>query len=198
MAINLGWKYGARLPATVYFPLYFADQDWKNPDRSNYMNLLGLYKPHIATVLDLEKSNQLNEVISWAEEATEYSEVIVIIPKVHGITKQIPQTINGKEIRLGYSVPSRYSNTPLMVSEFYNHPVHLLGGSPNKQLEIYRYLPNVMSVDGNIINKVATRYCKYFTENRWVFEENHEIDRPLRAMEKSFINIMAMWRKNAN
>jgi hypothetical protein len=36
LAVAAGWKYGARLPATVYQSVYFADQDWKRPDLCRY------------------------------------------------------------------------------------------------------------------------------------------------------------------
>ena len=33
ITVEEGFKPGAQLPWTIYGPLYFADQDWKKPDR---------------------------------------------------------------------------------------------------------------------------------------------------------------------
>ena len=55
IATAAGFKYGSRLPDTIYGPLYFADQDWKQPNRDKYMAGLAEHKPYMASVLDLER-----------------------------------------------------------------------------------------------------------------------------------------------
>ena len=62
IATSHGFRYGAQLPGTVYTdvaPLYFADQDWKEPNRDKYMSALAQHRPHMATVLDWEREEQL-------------------------------------------------------------------------------------------------------------------------------------------
>ena len=54
IAIDAGYKYGARLPATVYHPVYFADQDWHAPDRARYMAALA-QPAHRATSINTGK-----------------------------------------------------------------------------------------------------------------------------------------------
>ena len=44
LAVAAGWRYGARLPGTVYQPVHFADQDWRNPDRARYMAALATHR----------------------------------------------------------------------------------------------------------------------------------------------------------
>lgn len=110
VAETWGIKLGTRLPRgsnTVTkrgYPLYFADQEWKEPDRAAYMAALALHRPHSATVLDLEKPEQLSEVLDWAHEAAQYARRIIIIPKAHHIIDQLPHTVGGAEVVLGYSV----------------------------------------------------------------------------------------------
>ena len=58
-AVEAGWLYGARLPSTVYRPVYFADQDWRRPDRARYMAALMAHRPAVASVLDWEREGQL-------------------------------------------------------------------------------------------------------------------------------------------
>lgn len=175
IAIAVGFKRGARLPGTVYGPLYFADQDWKKPDREAYMKALAKHKPHMATVLDWEKEEQLDEVLSWAEEAAQYAEKVLIIPKVSWSGGQLPRNIGGKQVVLGFSVPTRYGGTPIPFWEFAGWPVHLLGGSPQRQMEYWRYLTNlaeVISIDGNMANKMATRHCQFWTPGNARYAQN--------------------------
>lgn len=155
IAIAHGWQYGAQLPNKVYHPPYFVDQDWKVPKRAEYMRALAKHRPALATVLDLEYESQLDEVISWATEAAQYvSEAVIIIPKVMSIITKIPSMIAGKQVRLGYSVPTSHGGTSVPVWEFGQRPVHLLGGSPKNQLKLRAYL-NVQSADGNYLNLLA-------------------------------------------
>jgi len=208
LTIAAGFKYGARLPDDkVYFePLYFADQNWRNPDRDAYMAALAKYKPYLASVLDWERQEQLPDVLAWAEEAAQYCEIVMIIPKVHGRVSQLPRTIGGKPIRLGYSVPTKYGGTELMVSEFYSWPVHLLGGSPHAQVNIWRYLPNVVSTDGNMAMKMATSFCAFYDYSYKNGKHTHwptilDIDgckwpgdnAPAEALRRSFANIKRLW-----
>lgn len=171
-AVEAGWKYGARLPATVYQSVYFADQDWRRPSRPRYMAALAQHRPEVATVLDLEREEQLTEVLAWAEEAAMYVKTVVIIPKVSGMLDLIPETIAGARVVLGYSVPTAYGATDVPAWEFGHRPVHLLGGSPQRQLRLAGYL-NVVSVDGNMIHQQAHR-CRFWSpryslfRDRWV------------------------------
>ena len=162
-----GFKYGAQLPCNVESDLYFADQDWKNPKASEYFSQVALYRPKMATVLDLERPEQMNEVMEWALIVSRTVEQLVIIPKYNGAIEKIPREINGKEVILGYSVPSLYGGTTVPRSEFKGWPVHLLGGEPFLQRGIRSLLEHegakVVSMDCNYIQKMATRFCQFFT-----------------------------------
>lgn len=168
-AIKAGWLYGARLPATVYETVSFADQDWRNPDRKKYMAALAMHNPLMATVLDWEQEEQLPTVLSWAEEAAQHvRESVLIIPKVSGLVPLLPRSIGGKRVVLAYSVPTNYGGSPLHLLEFAGWPVHLLGGSPQKQIELWRYLhciSEVVSADGNMAHQQAHR-CRVWRHRR--------------------------------
>ncbi len=198
IAISHGMSYGAQLPAqNVYFPVQFADQDWKKPDRARYMQALAQHKPRLATVLDLEHEHQLEQVLAWAEEASQHvSEAVIIIPKVMSIIPRLPHTLNGKQVRLGYSVPTKYGGTSVPTWEFGNRPVHLLGGSPKAQIKLTHYL-NVASADGNYIAKLATNFNKAWTLRGDValseFQAPTPNDAPYLAFELSVKNLLASW-----
>ena len=196
IAINAGFKYGSQLPFTVHFPPFFVDQDWKKPNRAGYFSHMAKHKPKMATVLDWEKFTQLPEILEWAEEAAQYVEVVVIIPKVQGGINLIPHVIGGKKVRLGYSVPSSYGGTPLSYSDFVGHEVHLLGGSPEKQLRLTKYL-NVKSVDCNYHLSIATKFNKFWSGGKWVKIQSVSgfvsVDAPYHAFELSCKNMVTAW-----
>ena len=205
LAIAAGFHYGEQLPDTIYFPLYFADQDWRNPDRKRYMSALAKHRPEMATVLDWEQWEQRDEVLNWAEDAAQYVNQILIVPKVPGGIDTLPRRIGGKDVLLAYSVPTKFAGTSVPAWEFMGWPVHLLGGSPHKQIEISHYL-NVVSVDGNMMQKVAIRWCGFWVpgtargaKNRYwpKLEEagiRREHDAPYEAFRRSCKNIMAEWK----
>lgn len=193
IAIDAGFLYGAQLPNTVYYPPYFADQNWKEPDFDRYMAALAEHRPHIASVIDWEREEQLPEVSRWAESAAQFIDVVVVIPKVIGGVGRIPATIGNKPVRLGYSVPTRFGGTEVPAWEFGDRPVHLLGGRPEKQRELSHYL-NVISADGNYAGMKALRFCQYFDGVRWVQHNGHtKNDVPYACFERSCKNIMRMW-----
>lgn len=203
-----GYQYGCQLPnSKPYAPVYFADQNWKEPDRVAYMASLAKHRPCMATVLDWEREEQFCEVLSWAEEAAQFVEYVVIIPKVINETHRIPNDIGGKPIMLGFSVPTKFGATSVPVWEFAGRRVHLLGGSPHRQMQEWQYLSacaEVVSADGNMAQKMATRNCCYWTAQtsrygHWqpLFRAV-EHDAPTEAFHRSCENIFAAWKQLEN
>ena len=198
IAAETGFQLGIQLPYnTVPQPLYFADQDWKQPDRVAYMTDLAKHRPVMATVLELERKEQFAEVLSWAEEAAQYVQMVIIIPKVSGIIPSIPERIGSAQVVLGYSVPTKYGATHVPLWEFAGRPVHLLGGTPSRQYQIAPYL-HVISVDGNYANLKATKFCEWFDGRTWhqLTRENGELfgrDATYEAFRRSCIGIVKMW-----
>lgn len=201
VAAAAGYRIGAQLPNTVYHPLFFADQNWKDPNRERYMAALSAHRPHMATVLDLEREEQMGEVLGWAEEAAQYVDQVLIIPKYTGAIECLPRQIGGAEIVLAYSVPTQYGGADVPQWEFYGWPVHLLGGSPHAQMNLARYL-RVVSVDGNMANKMAHRGRfwssvkgpKGHWRNLREIGVNLPTDNNLEAFRRSCENTIHVWR----
>jgi hypothetical protein len=130
IALRRGFLYGACMPNTIYFPPAFTDQDWKKFNqaktekrreqlRAGYFDVIEQYRPKLATVLDWEREDQLPEVLYWADVVSQWvTEAVIIIPKVIGGIKRLPRTINGKQVRLGYSAASSFSGTPVSLESF--------------------------------------------------------------------------------
>ena len=92
----------------------------------------------------------LEKILDWAEEVGEYAENVILIPKYDCID-QIPE-----KFMLGYSIPTSHGRTPLPVEAFYGRRVHLLGGSPDAQIQYWSQLRDeVVSLDNNYILKMA-------------------------------------------
>jgi hypothetical protein len=207
LAILAGWLYGARLPARglAAYPLALADQDWRHPARARYMACLAKYRPALATVLDYEDEAQLAEVLSWAEEAAQHvREGIILVPKVPGCIASLPRRIGGKDVILGYSVPTSHGASPLGLWEFRGRPLHLLGGSPQRQREVWSYLrgiADVRSLDGNMAKKQATSRCLHWTarttrHGHWQPLGGHDGNGHEEALRRSLLNIAAAWREH--
>jgi hypothetical protein len=201
-AVYHGWHYGAQLPCTTYAPVWFADQNWKKPDRQRYMAALAQHRPAMATVLDLETRDQLHEVLDWAEEAAQYVACVIIIPKISGIIELLPRRIGDADVILGYSVPTKFGGTCVPIWEFGDWPVHLLGGSPQKQMTLWHYM-DVVSADGNMASKMATSRASFWRQKKgskghWVnlreIGWGDEHDAPYTAFDLSMRNIMAAWQ----
>lgn len=196
IAIDAGWRYGARLPETVYGAVYFADQDWRKPDRPAYVAAVRQHRPTLATVLDWEREGQLPEVLAWAEDIAPWVEEVIIVPKVIGGVTRLPRIVGGKPVRLGYSVPTRFAGTNVPAWEFVGWPVHLLGGAPPAQLRLARYL-DVRSVDGNAAQRAALHgvYWEVAT-GRWRTRDPAVPpgpDLPYRAFARSLAEIRRAW-----
>lgn len=205
VALATGYQLGAQLPATIYHPIYFADQDWKRPNRQAYMTALAQHKPTMATVLDLERDDQLPEVLDWAEEAAQHCQYVLIVPKVQGIVSSIPRTIGAATVVLAYSVPTQFGGSELPLWDFAGRPVHLLGGSPHAQMHLYGHLSaiaDVISADGNMTNRMA-HMCRFWSalpgpKGHWralaeVGAGDFGKDSNREAFRRSCINIKAAW-----
>lgn len=217
LAIQAELTYGSQPLKTFYHPIDFADLDPDQiPPIDKYVEAIKQHRPRIATVKDWAVESELPEVLGWAEEIAPLVESIIIIPKVMNGISQLPKKIGGKQVVLGYSVPTSHSGTQLPEFQFISWPVHLLGGSPQKQRKLARYL-NVVSVDGNMMHKMATGDNKTgivavwqpdsrkFKKGHWVGLDEYLIanglppvgndDAPYRAFEISCQNIKALWQE---
>lgn len=206
IALAAGFRYGAQLPCVTYAPVYFADNEYRQPDRTAYMAALAEHRPQVATVVDWMVDEQLPDVLAWAEEAAQYCERLIIIPKVSGGISRIPTRIGGRDVVLGYSVPTTHGGTDLMLWEFAGRSVHLLGGSPQQQMFLYsryfRGICDVVSADGNMHCQQANS-CRFWDvekgpKGHWRQLREIGIDlgrgNNTEAFRRSCENIAAAWK----
>ena len=164
---NRSIKIGCRLPTNciLKYQVYFSDQNWKNPNLEKYSKAVEKNKPHIATVIDYDNNVNFNTVLNWANTIAPFVNKIIIIPKIPGTIKNIPTSIQNKDIILGYSVPSTYGQSEVNIQEFYDRPTHLLGGSFKKQIQIIQKYKNalpIVSLDNNYFLMKANKFAEYW------------------------------------
>jgi DNA (cytosine-5)-methyltransferase 1 len=153
IALTSGWSSGINSKGKnkAHQHMMMVDNDWKNYSHAQHIEMVRQNKPLIATARDIEHPEQLPEILEQAAELAQYAGRVLLIPKCD---VQIPE-----KYWLGYSVDSGYGSTPLKPDWFGSRPVHLLGGSPKKQALLYPQM-NVVSLDANYAQNLATNYCK--------------------------------------
>lgn len=148
VAQQAGWRLGIQSTNKEGKPrknkdgwhMEMVDNEWEGGYRHHHhLELIKANKPLVATVRDLTSVEQLPEVLKQAREISQYCGRVLIVPKVK---TWLPQ-----EYWLAFSVPTPHGSTSIEPEWFSDRPVHLLGGSPDKQAE-YAKLMNVVSLDG--------------------------------------------------
>ena len=144
------------------FKIEFIDNEYKAYGHREHLEAVKTLRPKYATVRDLMTPAQcqkdgieyfsFEQIMTWAEELSQYTQNVIVIPKYDCI-EQIP----GKFV-LGYSVLTDYGGTPVPVERFKGRRVHLLGGSFAEQLrKIAELEGGVVSVDNNHIQLIAQK-----------------------------------------
>ena len=198
IAIECGWLYGSQPIGKVYNKVSFTDLDYKNitPEYLElYTNFVDEHRPKYAICPDIFHLSDLDKTVTFAlDKLSGKTENIIIVPKICGCIEQLPSELNGTQLMLGYSVPTRYGATEVPLWEFQNDfNIHLLGGSPHEQTVIYRYISNVVSVDISQIQKCA-RFGKYWCNKIQRYIHTNQRGRFVEEMfRKSCKNIKEFW-----
>lgn len=170
IAVKMGWMYGFQ-STTIREPCHasvlmgghwpgFIDNDYFRYDHGLHLATVEKWRPKYCTVRDVMTREQcekegieyysLDQILRWAEELEAYAENVIVIPKFDCLA-DIPD-----KYMLGYSIPTSHGGTPLPIQAFAGRRVHLLGGSPNKQIAYWQELPDdVVSLDNNYLLKMA-------------------------------------------
>lgn len=170
IALDAGYLLGVRSDRLAYdFPISFMDIEYKQPNFMAHLEMVKKYRPKYAIVPDLSE-DEVNEAdiaraVKQADQLASYCEIPLIVPKLSGQICFIPA-----RYALAYSVPTTYGGAKYGIWKLQGRRVHLLGGSPHEQMKLRRYLPDcVQSVDGNMAQKMAVQFAKYWrAPHKWV------------------------------
>jgi len=194
IAVEAGFLYGVRGTQAPYYPPAFLDLDWRRPDFPAHLERCRRWRPRFAVAGDAETPDELERVLGQARILrAEGIEEIIVVPKASGLAEAVPP-----EYVLGLSVPTRFGATQAPFWEYRGRRVHLLGGSPSRQLWLYAHLGSgVVSVDGNS-HLVAARRGTFWDGRRWASRAAGEPAGPdmlYRAFARSCAHIAAAWQR---
>jgi len=190
IAKRYGWLTGARYTnfrdVKKFDRVGFLDIDWKNYNFRRHLDAAKTIAPVMTVARDIDNKEDIGRIIDQACELSLYSKYVVIVPKDMRLAS-ILDNIVPKQFILCYSVPTCCGANTIQLQAF-NRSVHLLGGRPDVQRKLARYMP-VFSFDCNRFTLDAA-YGDYF---------DGEIFRPHprggyeRCIEDSIKNINALW-----
>jgi uncharacterized protein DUF6610 len=197
IALDAGYLLGVRSDRLDYgFPISFVDIDYKAPDFTQHVEIVKKHQPKYATVPDLSEiavdEADIARAVKQAEQIAAYCETVLIVPKLPGQIAMLPP-----DVAIGYSVPTSYGGAQYPLWELSGRRVHLLGGSPHEQMLLARYV-DVMSVDGNMAQKIAIQFARYWQAEQWIAHPERgqgKEDVYLDCWQRSCINIRQQWSK---
>lgn len=161
-----GFEYGTRHSETPMYQPFMVDIDWENYDWNDYLHKISLWKPTFALVPDYEHPSQRRALYSHIRDLKHLSILrIGVCPKFVGAVNHIPPFCI-----LCISVPSTYAGFLPLHEEVVGKQLHLLGGSPQKQLQCISLYSNAttISLDGISFTKAARFKAIYLSHcNKW-------------------------------
>jgi len=99
-------------------------------------------EPRLVVAPDVDGSLDPERVFELADELAEYAEIVVVVPKA------IEPRAVPPRFRVGFPCQPRFGDPPWPLTAYLDcETVHLLGGSPNRHLEVLKYGVPVESVD---------------------------------------------------
>ena len=193
IAIGEGFLYGARSDDIRHLRCDgLIDINWKRYDWHRYLDAVDAHRPRYAVVPDILHAGGVDRAIEQAEQIQQYCGKPIVVPKVHGVVDRIPN----RHV-IGVSVPTSYAGFLPDVAELHGRSVHLLGGSPRQQRDLWKYYTYmgiaVLSLDINCHSK-ASDFGSYWNGSRWCDDERHCIGK-YEAFRKSCRGILTMWRR---
>lgn len=196
ITLEAGWLVGMRSDKSACVPISFMDIDYRLPDFDRHLSMVKEHRPKIAVVPDLSDTyvcpDDIRRALHQTERLTPYCETVLIIPKLSKQIDLIPASF-----RIGYSLPSSNGGAKYGVWKLEGRNIHLLGGSPQLQRKLYQHCA-VLSVDGNMSQKMAFRFSKYWV-NRTPYWVDHplkhfgEANLPYKCIQLSLKNIKDAW-----
>ncbi len=197
------WLLGVRSDRKDYgFPISFVDIEYRQPDWSAHLARVKVLRPWAAIVPDLSDQvvdqQDVARAVKQSEQLQRFCRFAFIVPKLPGQIALIP-----REFPLAYSVPTSYGGALYPWWELEGRRVHLLGGSPHMQMQLYRYISNVahvLSADGNMAQKLAISHAKYWQGGRWRShpQAGQQQDLYPDCLRRSLRNIRLAWRDVAS
>lgn len=187
----------------VDLPVLFLDNDFRDPDLDQYLELAEQYAPDVAVIGDATTMNEAERYQRAADQLTAQIETRpVIVPKAGNVYEAIAdETVFGWPNGYAEMDPLDYS----ALDQWRGENVHILGGSPHDQLDVINLLTqptiddqdpaNIVGLDGNGFFKAAY-FGEYWTPTGYEPADwlsiRETVDRSLQEI-KAFWQAHGIW-----
>lgn len=174
-------------------PIDFVDWPFRKIEDSGdvgdvfeeHLDVVKRERPKYAVAPDIDENVGYIEAIAYAMTLQRYCDTVIVVPKsVH------PQDVPD-QFRVGMPCQNRFGGTPHPWPEYSDcKEVHLLGGSPAKQLEVGRYYVPIRSLDTAVpISRARWGKVWSFSDRRFIRKKEGFYG----SIEESFKNIWTQW-----
>ena len=182
-AFRLGFLTGFREDCTyqqqqfnaLELPVGMLDNDFRNPDLDRYVERFFEHEPQVGVIGDTYEVEEVDRYVAAAREIQgSYPESdLVIVPKCRAAIHAIPD-----DLVVGYSrgYADRLAHEFSEPSDWRGRRVHILGGSPPKQLDVIKQLTrptltgdppaDIVGLDWNGLHRGA-QFGEFWTANGW-------------------------------
>ncbi|QGX93316.1 hypothetical protein EI982_00245 (plasmid) [Haloplanus rallus] len=151
------------------------DNDFRNPDLERFVDRFFEYEPRVGVIGDVDDIDDVDAHVAAAREIqSSYPEAdLIIVPKSRAVINAIPETLV-----LGYSrgYADRLAHEFSDPVDWRGRRIHILGGSPPKQLKAIRQLTrptlsddppaDIVGVDWNGLHRGA-QFGEFWTADGW-------------------------------
>jgi len=184
IAYEYGFKTGGRLDnidrlAEDGIPIHFIDMDWHNPEFERLVQACKRYEPEYVVGGDYTKhdpghpDSNISTINERAEILNQYAKDVQVVPHGSNQVEHVPRWAV-----VGYSVPTTYGAAEGELIDYHGRDMHLLGGAPAKQMDMIReFGKDIVSIDGNAINKMANVANRYWSGHDWGFRTDNRDDK---------------------
>lgn len=156
-------------------PVGMLDNDFRNPDLDRYVSRFFEHEPQVGVIGDAYEPDDVDDYVAAAREiqASYPDAALVIVPKCKEVIEMIPD-----DIVLGYSrgYADRLAHEFSLPTDWRGRRVHILGGSPPKQLDVIQQLTrptltndppaDIVGVDWNGLHRGA-QFGEFWTASGW-------------------------------
>ncbi len=159
------------------------DWDFKNPNWLKHKILGKKYNFEVVMAPDIFLKKNVEHRLKQVKQLQQYCKRVVL--PVHYYDNRL------RNYELALPISTSFSPEPINVPiwQVRESITHLLGGSPQKQLDLMKYFPNVESVDGNVLFRCAVEYGKYWkNESPYWFKPERELSNEV-IFAKSITNV---------
>jgi hypothetical protein len=156
-------------------PVGMLDNDFRSPDLERFVDRFFEYEPTVGVIGDVDEMDDVDAHVSAAREIqASYPEAeLIVVPKSREVIDVIPENLV-----LGYSrgYANRLAHEFSDPADWRGRRVHILGGSPPKQLDAIRQLTrptltdeppaDIVGVDWNGLHRGA-QFGEFWTADGW-------------------------------